>query len=306
MTTERPSDSLSSPQAALPCGQPLAGPLSRVGLRWSAGVAALVCGLAAVPAGAASPQVAAPPGFTGTSGTLFSRVDGQTNGGFLDGLTGLKAESRVGYEVVNLPEWTPVTFHYQFSGSVAAVGDNASVWMSARFHFEPLTDVLLLHSTVWSVGWVDGPPFMGDFAGSYLGALGVGAAGTPVPTTWSQGVWDGNGTVFINSTVPLKSGQQGVFAHDVDVGLAGQVAVGLEVRLLGVSRPEAVIIPNQQAAFGSLNDPQPYLRFDDGSTMAILTTPVPEPATPALWLLGLGVLGWTGRRRAQAAGLSAA
>lgn len=232
-----------------------------------------------------------PAGFGGSSTTLGSTVTGATAGGFLDPVQGYELARSVGFRVVGLSELAVTRWHYTFSGSVAAAADNAALQLSASFAWDLIDAIGALHYTNWGVGWVDGPPAFGDFAGNLANPPGVSAAGTPLPTVWAPGSWGGSGSLGFVTDIPLRDGMAGFFRHAVGMGLSGLIQSTLSVSLVAVT----VDFPRNAAFAGEA----PYLLLDDGTQFAI-TSSVPEPAGFVLAVMGL--LGLLAHRRLQSRG----
>lgn len=229
-----------------------------------------------------------PAGFSASSTVLRTTVSGQREGSFLDPVLGHEQARSVGFSVVGLPESTLTHWHYVFSGSIAATGDNAALQLQASFAWDLIDAYLILQTTDWGVAWVDGPPEFGDFAGNLTNPPSLSGCCYTLPTTWSPGTFSGAGSIGFVTDIPLTTGIVGSYRHAVVMGLSGSIQSTLTVSLVAITAdlPLSDVMGAQA----------PYLLLDDGSRFAISSS-VPEPHAGLLALGGAIALGWLRRRR---------
>lgn len=214
------------------------------------------------------------PGFSAQAEATSSTVGGSSSGWFISRSGSASARADVGFTAYSMAaEFTPVTFHFELTGQLLAEVDNANVGLSAGYGFGSTSSLGLIHQVGWSVGWVDGPSFMGDFAGIDKASPGIGAAGYPLSSQWTPAEFDGRGSVSFTTDLPLRDGDTGSFWHQVDMGLGGNVESTLSFRLTHLST-SAMLAPGA------------HLLLDNGQRIEI-TSAVPEPKA---WLLLLGGL----------------
>ena len=92
----------------------------------------------------------------------------------------------------------PVTFTWEFSGSLQWNPENASLGLELGAGIFSRGPDLFIHSIGWGISFVDGPVNMGDFSGKTVAPLGItGEAGAPglFRADLPAAPWDGRGSV---------------------------------------------------------------------------------------------------------------
>jgi hypothetical protein len=182
-----------------------------------------------------------------------------------------------------------VTFTWEATGTLVWSTENASVAESFNVGIFNKVGALYIHNVGWANSFVDGPVFMGDFAGNVFAPVKDNGHAGP-PGVFDQTVpgadWGGNGTVRFQTHWMLGDGWGGTLSVGAGISLVGDADAHLALRLVSAT----VANPVGPAE----------LLLDNG--VAIPISAVPEPAS--LWMLlgGLGLVAlWAGRRSRGAA-----
>jgi len=242
-------------------------------------------------------------GTTGTLGAagdrttpgLTSSVSGQTSGFFTWGVLGSESVVTSTYQAFGLAPGAMVDFTWKFGGSRTEAVDNATVSMGAGVRiFNKSGPVgIYIHNMGWSISYVDGPAFMGEFAGTGTALWGVppgGAAGNPAnfSAVGPAAAWDGRSTVTVITSYHLETGSSGDLTVSTGHSLAGDVA---QSTLFGTLQSATV------ASASMLTGPA-YLLLDNGVQIPI--SAVPEPSPAMLWAAGALLLAFVARGRRRA------
>lgn len=218
---------------------------------------------------------------------LEARVSSSTASSFL-ARHGASARVESGYTVVGLVARAPVTFTWEFSGSLQWNPDNASQGLELHAGIFSRGPDAFIDGIRWGISFVDGPVFMGDFAGSTSAAVtGSGSAGAPglFSADLPAAAWDGRGSVQATTTWVLSGGGWGDLTLAASTGVGGDVQADHAVRLLGLQVPDTRWLSGGPA----------YLLLDNGTQIPIAAA-VPEPAPVALLVVGLAALAWRRQR----------
>jgi hypothetical protein len=199
------------------------------------------------------------------------------------------------FTVVGLSGPTPLSFLWGFSGSRAWSTENASFGGSLGAGIFVDTGSLYIHGIGWGISYVDGPAFMGDFAGTLEAPLGVtgqagydGLFGAVLPS----GAWNGQGLTTAQTLWTLDSGWGGTLSLQSMVGLSGDVTATYGIELLAVTLPPSLLAHTAVSTGGA------YLLLDNGTQIPILAA-VPEPGPGLLLAGGLLAMGWRLRRQVR-------
>jgi PEP-CTERM motif len=177
-----------------------------------------------------------------------------------------------------------VTFTWEATGTLTWSTENASVAESFNVGIFNKVGALYIHNVGWGTSFVDGPVFMGDFAGSATGPVKDNGHAGPegvFDQTVPAAEWGGNGTVRFQTHWMLGDGWGGSLSVGTGISLVGDADAHLALRLVSAT------------VAGPVGPAE--LLLDNG--VAIPITAVPEPAS--LWMLlgGLGLVAlWAGRR----------
>ena len=195
------------------------------------------------------------------------------------------------YTVVGLVARAPVTFTWEFSGSLQWNPENASLGLELHAGIFSRGPDLFIDGIRWGISFVDGPVFMGDFAGN--AALPIGSSGSAgAPGLFSSNLpaapWDGRGSVQATTTWVLSGGGWGDLTLAAGTGVGGDVQADHAIRLLGLQVPDASWLSGGPA----------YLLLDNGTQIPIAAA-VPEPGPAVLLLSGLAALAWRRQRMAR-------
>ena len=221
---------------------------------------------------------------------LEARVASDTATGFLS-RDGASARVESTYSVVGLVARAPVTFTWEFSGSLQWNPENASLGLELGAGIFSRGPDLFIHSIGWGISFVDGPVNMGDFSGKTVAPLGItGEAGAPglFRADLPAAPWDGRGSVQATTTWVLSGGGTGDLTLAASTGVGGDVDADHAVRLLGLQVPDASWLSGGPA----------YLLLDNGTQIPIAAA-VPEPGAAVLLLSGLAALAWRRQRMAR-------
>lgn len=271
-----------------PCSTPLR--VSVIAALCLAGAAAQAQNTGTVRAEAAGvvQESATQPSATASSGSFSAtatRTSTLASGAISNNFTALRtaadASTRSYFTIVGLDGTVPLTFHWEFTGTRGWSTESAS------FGGQLVADLrtgAFISVVGWGISYVDGPAFMGDFAGSLQGSFGVSAAGSLFSNTLPGGAWDGQGSRSANTTMEqASSGATGSFYLESSFGISGDVQATYTSRLVGVTAANA--------------GPGAYLQLDNGSRISI-TSAVPEPQTWGMLVSGLlAMAGMAARRR---------
>lgn len=222
--------------------------------------------------------------FTSTTTRVLSSTTGSTNNGFLDPFTNGSASAASLYTVSGIVNAAPVTLTWAYSGARTWDTENASVQNGISVALNSFDGAFFIYEVGWSLSFVDGPAFMGDFAGNLETGAGIGQGGVTdgfvlqFPSTWT-----GLGTIYPTLTLPMNNLMSGTYSQSASIALSGTVSATYSVELLSAT------VPN-----GSYLTGPAFISFDSGAQIPI--TAVPEPSTYAL-LFGGAVLGWVVYRR---------
>lgn len=215
---------------------------------------------------------------------LQVQVGGGVPGVFTCCRVGAAATLESSYTVSGLGTGEVVTFTWEASGTLGWSTENANVGQAFGASIFNKVGATYIHGVGWSQSFVDGPVFMGDFAGSVTAPIqDTGHAGPPgvfgesVPAAH----WGGNGTVQFQTHWTLADGWSGTLSLSASAGLVGDAQTALSLRLVSLT----VAQPTGPAA----------LLLDNGVSLPI--SAVPEPGGAWLLLAGLGVVVAAGRRR---------
>lgn len=228
--------------------------------------------------------------------TLQVLASGQGQGSFTSPREGAEGRIDARFTVVGLSGPTPVSFHWGFSGSRTWSTEGASFGSGLGAGIFMDVGALYIHGIGWGISYVDGPVFMGDFAGSLEGPVAVnGQAGAEglFSAVLPTGNWDGQGLTTAQTLWTMDSGWGGTLSLLSGIGVSGEVDATYGVELLAVTLPAALLA--QAAAPGGA-----YLLLDNGTQIPI-TAAVPEPTPAALLACGLLVMGWRLRQQARQA-----
>ena len=227
---------------------------------------------------------AAASGFTATTTRTSTTVSGATSGGFFTAVSGTAdARSTSDVSITGITSGAPLTFRWDFSGSRNWNPENANVQHELVAGF---SGGGFIYSFRWAIGYVDGPVFMGDFAGTLSSGAGISAAGNFGPEEQlSFPVWDGMGTISPTLTLTqFSDGWVGSYGHIANLGFGGDVTGSYSIDLRSITVPDASFLTGPA-----------FMTFDNGQQIAI--TVIPEPTSAALFALGLSGAMATRRRR---------
>lgn len=220
---------------------------------------------------------------------LWAAASGEVANGFTDFRTAAEGRIDAGYTVVGLDGPTTLTFTWRLTGSRGWNIDNASFGGGVGAGIFNQVGAAYIHNIGWDISYVDGPPFMGDFAGVLSGPVRVtgqagpdGAFGQVLPA----GSWGGQGSVQAQTLWLLDSGWSGVLSLGAGISISGEVDTAYAISLVSVTRPQALGIASAA-----------YLLLDNGTQIPI--TAVPEPGPGLLLLAGLATMAWRLRRAAR-------
>lgn len=195
------------------------------------------------------------------------------------------------YTVVGLQARAPVTFTWEFSGSLQWNEQNASLGLELGVGIFSRGPDAYIDGIRWAISFVDGPAMFGDFAGVALAAIGSsGSAGNSsfFSSSLPAGPWDGRGSLQATTTWTLSGGGWGDLTLAANTGVGGDVDANHAVRLLSLQVPNASWLSGGPA----------YLLLDNGTQLPI-TAAVPEPGPAVLLLSGLAALAWRRQRVAH-------
>lgn len=217
------------------------------------------------------------------------QVSGSVPGFFTGPRVGASAGIDADYTVHGLPlDGAMVTFTWQASGVLGWSSENASVGEQVMVrNFNKSGGPIYIHEAGWSIGFVDGPVFMGDFAGLSSNPFGRwGHAGPEgvYAETLPAGEWGGNGSVLLQTHWLLGDGWTGTMSMQAALGLIGDAQAWLQLRLVSATVAHASVLSGGPA----------WLALDNGTQVPI--SAVPEPASSLLWgaggLLLLAISRW--------------
>lgn len=181
-----------------------------------------------------------------------------------------------------------VTFTWEATGAMAWSTENASIGTSFLTGIFSKAGMIYIHEVGWGISFVDGPVFMGDYAGTPAAPVGRGGHAGPAGVyaeTVPAGAWDGRGTVRFQTHWLLADGWSGTLYQSVENALVGDVTASLSLRLVSLTT-------------GQLAGPA-ALVLDNGVALPIVAMPVPEPASAWLLLAGLGLTGVAAAARSR-------
>lgn len=181
-----------------------------------------------------------------------------------------------------------VTFTWEATGVLTWSSENANVGETFGASIFNKVGAIYIHGAGWSNGFVDGPVFMGDFAGSVTGPVkDTGHAGPPgmFGETVPSAPWGGNGTVSFQTHWWLADGWSGTLSLGAGIAIVGDADAQLSLRLVSATAA------NPTGGAG--------LQLDNGVLIPI--SAVPEPAGGWLLLGGLGLVAAVAARRSRRA-----
>lgn len=225
--------------------------------------------------------------------TLQVLSSGQGQGGFTSPRVGAEGRIDARFTVVGLSGPATLAFDWAFTGARTWSTESASFGSGLGAGIFMDTGAIYIHQIGWGISYVDGPVFMGDFAGILEAPVGVvGQAGAPglFSEVLPGGNWGGQGLTTAQTLWTMDNGWGGTLSLWSGIGVSGEVDASYGVELLGVTIAPALLA---QAAPGGA-----YLLLDNGTQIPI-TAAVPEPAPAALLACGLLVMGWRLRQQAR-------
>jgi len=224
---------------------------------------------------------------------LQVQVGGGVPGSFTCCRVGSSATLESGYTVHGLgATGQVVTFTWEAAGTLVWSSEGANVGESFGVSIFNKVGAGYIHGVGWSNSFVDGPAFMGDFAGNVLAPVKdtghAGPAGV-FSETVPAAQWGGNGTVRFQTHWWLADGWSGTLGVGAGIALVGDADAQLSLRLVSATMANPV-------------GPAELL-LDNGVAIAI--SAVPEPGSHWMLLGGLGLVAAVAalrRRRPATAG----
>jgi hypothetical protein len=227
---------------------------------------------------------AADNGFTATTTRTSTAISGATSGGFFTAISGsADARTTSDFTITGITAGAPLTFRWDFSGARSWSPENANVQHELVAGF---SGGGFIYNFRWAIGYVDGPAFMGDFAGTLTSGAGISAAGSFGPDeTLSFPVWDGQGTISPTLTLTqFSDGSEGSYGQIATLAFGGDVNGSYSIDLRSITVPNASFLTGPA-----------FMTFDNGHQIAIMA--VPEPSSTAAIAIALAGTLAIGRRR---------
>jgi hypothetical protein len=204
---------------------------------------------------------------------------GTVNQGLTAGRVNAEARINNDYTVSGLAAGTPVTFHWLATSSLVTGVDNANIGTGFDVYIFERGGPAYIHTVGWSISYVDGPAFMGDFAGIASSPIrDLGHAGSPGSYSFNAPAsnWAGYGSIGFTTTWTMHDASWGHLRMGTYVSMSASATGALGLELVGLSVPNSSYFLNGVGA---------SMTLDNGTVIAI--SAVPEPAPALLMVAGL-------------------